>query len=115
MGGPDMCRGRDAKGGEGNGCGRALDKLWGRLVTWAGRTWTLGWGWRGGGEREVGKGLGGCASRDMRGYCLRPLADAVGSGFREGEGMDAGECGGLGVGETLRGAVWTGQVILCEL
>jgi hypothetical protein len=110
-----MCRERDTEGGEGGRCGRALDKLWGRLVAWAGRTGTLRWGWRGGCEREIGKGLSGCASWNMRGDCLGPLADAVGAGFREREGMDAGGCGGLGVGETRRGAVWTGEAILCEL
>ena len=75
---------------------------------------TLGWELRGGSGSEIGKGLGGCACWNMRGDCLCPLADAVGPGIRKGQWVDTGGAGGLGVGETLRGAIWPRQVILCE-
>lgn len=114
VGRSDLCRERDTEGGKGSRCGRALDKLWGRRGTWAGRRGTLGRAWRGGRVGEIGKGQGGCAGWDVRGNCLCPLADKAGVGLGDGDGVNA-ERGGLGVGETLGGAVWAGrrrQVIL---
>lgn len=107
VGRADMCRERDAEGGKRGGCGRALDKLWGRGGTRAGRGGTLGWAWRGR-VGEIGKGEGGCASWDVRGDCPCPLADKVCARLRDGEGLDA-EGGGLGIGETLGGAVRAGS------
>ena len=115
VGRTDVGGGRDAEGGEGRACGGALDKLGGRLGTRTGRGGPRRGEGRGRGEGQIRKGVCGCAGGDMGRDRACPLADAECTGLGEGERAGADRGGGLGVGETLWGAVRAregGQVIL---